>query len=323
MKKISVSVPGKLMLFGEHAVVYNRPCLVTAVDQRLTTKIAISDQEKIQLEAPEVGIKNYSKKITSLGQGRIPKGAKFVEFGVNNFFRKYKLKQGIKIETKTEFSSQFGFGSSAAVTVGVLVGLAKLFEVNLSKKQLFDLAYQTVLDVQGVGSGFDLAAAIWGGTIYFVTGGKRIIPLKTKSLPLVIGYTKMKADTPTLVKKVAVLREKNKRLIDSVFDQISLVTNKARRVLLKGNFKEAGNLMNINQGLLDALGVNTQELANLIFASRKAGAWGAKLSGAGGGDCMIVFSFRNKKRKIERAIVKAGGEVIKTDANAEGVRIEK
>lgn len=146
--------------------------------------------------------------------------------------------------------------------------------------------------------------------------------MKTKKLPLVVGYTGIKADTPIMVKKVATLRENNKRLVDSIFDQISLLTKKAKIALLNGDFKKTGELMNLNQGLLDTLGVNTPELANLIFAAREAGAYGAKLSGAGGGDCMIAFVKEEKRKAVESAIQKAGGRVIKVRPNAEGVKIE-
>lgn len=319
---VKVSAPGKLMLFGEHAVIYHRPCIVTAVDQRMIVEIKPAREEKLLLDAPGVGIKGYSKKIKDLACGEVPKGVRFIETGIRNFFQKYKVKQGIEVKTKAGFSSEVGFGSSAAVTVGVAAGLAQLFKIRLSRKQLFDLTYKTVLDVQGVGSGFDLAASIWGGTLYFVTGGKKVIPLKINQLPLIVGYTGIKADTPTMVKKVANLRKNNKKLVDSIFDQMSFLTNKAKVTLSKGNFKKTGGLMNLNQGLLDALGVNTKELADLIFATRKAGAWGAKLSGAGGGDCMIALVPGKMRRKAEKAIERAGGKALKIKPNAEGVRAE-
>ncbi|MEK7090049.1 MAG: GHMP kinase, partial [Patescibacteria group bacterium] len=77
------------------------------------------------------------------------------------------------------FQSTFGFGSSSAVTVCTIKALAKLFKVNLSTKESFDLAYQAVLDVQGVGSGFDVAAATYGDTLYFVARGQTIKNLNT------------------------------------------------------------------------------------------------------------------------------------------------
>src|SRR3990167_8116123 len=170
--KISVSAPGKLMLLGEHAVVYNHPCLVTAIDQRMRASVEIQEDQFFELEAPDVEVSNYKKPLTELGKGNIPKGAKFVEITVKNIFEKYVVKKGIKIITRSEFSSQFGFGSSSASTVCTIKAVSELLGLNLSQREIFDFSYETVLDIQGKGSGFDVAAAVFGGTLYFVTGGK-------------------------------------------------------------------------------------------------------------------------------------------------------
>ncbi|MBU3935567.1 hypothetical protein KJ909_02740, partial [Patescibacteria group bacterium] len=209
MRKVKASAPGKLMLFGEHAVIYDRPCLVTAVNKRISVELSENDKDEILVNAPDVGINKYYCRLSDLGKRKkIPKGVRFIEQGLINFYEEYGIKKAVKIKTKSEFSSQFGFGSSSAVTVALLAAMAKLCKVKMGKQKLFSLAYKTVLDVQGVGSGFDLAAAIWGGTIYFITGGKIISPIKIKKWPLVAGYTGIKADTPTLVKKVNLLYKK-------------------------------------------------------------------------------------------------------------------
>lgn len=311
------------MLFGEHAVIYNRPCLVTAVNQRMVVEMALKPDQEIEINAPDVKVINYHCQLNKLTKKTtIPKGVRFLETAVKNFFASYRVKSGLKIKTKSEFSSEFGFGSSSAVTVAALKGLSVLFKLKLSKKELFNLAYKTVLDVQGVGSGFDLAAAIWGGTVYFLTGGKKIIPLKLKRLPLIVGYTGIKADTPTLVHQVAQLYKSHRQLVNDIFNTMGLLTDEAKKSLIKADFKKTGELMNLNQGLLDTLGVNTPELANLIFAAREAGAYGAKLSGAGGGDCMIALVNKRNKSKVKKAIEKKGGEIINVEAEAQGVRVE-
>ena len=322
--KIVVSAPGKLMLFGEHAVVYGRPCIVTAVDQRIQTSVERIADKLLQINAPDVGVVNYEVSISKLGRGDIPKEVKFIEFAVRNFFRKYRFDSGIRVETKSDFSSKFGFGSSSAVTVSVIKALSELFNRKLSKKEIFDLSYQTTLNVQGIGSGFDLAAAIWGRTLYFIAGGKKIDEINiAKNLPLVIGYTGIKADTTTLVKKVANLREEHPTLVDSIFDIIGTIVEESRIALENGNFKLLGELATINYGLLVSLGVSSQELENLIIVAKKKGAYGAKLSGAGGGDCMIAFADYKRRSKIASAIRGVGGTVLTVKTGAEGVRIEK
>ena len=322
-KTIKVSVPGKLMFFGEHAVIYGRPCIVTAVDHRMRVLMELVSGEEIEINAPDVGIKNYVGNIADLRKANLPKGVRFVGTAINNFFKTYDVTSGLRVETKSDFSSEFGFGSSSAVTVGVIKALSELFGKKLTNQELFDLSYKTVLDVQGVGSGFDLAAAIWGGTIYFVTGGKKIVPLNIKELPLIVGYTGIKADTPTLVRKVAEFYKNQKKLVGIIFDTITSLTKEAREALKKSDMKRLGELMDINQGFLNTLGVNSKELSKLIFAAREGGAYGAKLSGAGGGDCMMALSSQRLKKKVEASIEKAGGAILRVKMNADGVKIEK
>jgi len=317
------SAPGKLMLFGEHAVIYDRPCLVTAVNKRISVEVSENDKDEILIDAPDVGISKYHCLLHNLGkQKKIPKGIRFVEQGLVNFYKEYGIKKAVKIKTKSEFSSKFGFGSSSAVTVALLAAMAKLWGVRMGKQKLFSLAYKTVLDVQGVGSGFDLATAIWGGTIYFVTGGKVISPIKIKNWPLVAGYTGIKADTPTLVRKVNRLYEKYPKIVNQIFDDIAQIVKKAKKEAIKQNYKALGELMNINQGLLDSLGVNISQLSRLNSAARNAGAYGAKLSGAGGGDCMIALVGKTEKSRVVEEMRKNGKGVLLVETNAEGVRIE-
>lgn len=324
MNKITVSAPGKLMLFGEHAVVYNRPCIVTAVDQRMFVTIERSDSGLLELEAPDVKVYIYSKKHSEIGKGDIPKGVQFVEIAVKNILQKYKVKiTGLKIVTRSEFSSQFGFGSSSASTVCVVLALSKLFGLNLTKKEIFDTSYKTVLDIQGKGSGFDVAAAVWGGTLYFFTGGKIIKPLKMKELPLIVGYSGIKADTVTLINHVQEKAGKYPKIIDGIYSLIEKIVKQAKVALVNNDWKTVGELMNLNQGLLESLGVSIDTLSQLIYAANDNGAYGAKLSGAGGGDCMIAFSNSKNKKVIEEGIKKSGGEVIQVKTQAEGVRIEK
>lgn len=318
MKKVRVSAPGKLMLFGEHAVVYDHPCIVTAVNQRMRAEIELLDNQDFILEAPEVKIFDYKKRLIDLGLGEIPKGAGFGEMAVKIFKEKYLLKSGIKITTKSGFSSQFGFGSSSASTVCVLKGLAEIFSLNLTNRELFDLAYKTVLEVQGKGSGFDVASAIYGEIIYFVTGGKIIEPLNIKSIPLVVAYSGIKADTVQMINKATMVENK-----EQIFKEIEIITEKAKRELQKSNWQEAGILMNENQKLLGQLGVSIPKLDLMIKAAEENGAWGAKLSGAGGGDCMIALVADDKKNAVEKAIKAVGGEIITVTTNANGVRIEE
>jgi mevalonate kinase len=318
---IKVSAPGKLMLFGDHAVVHNRPCIVTAVDHRISATVEKTNDNKIIINAPDLDINNYEVSIDDLEKEHSRKVV-FALTAIKNFFKKYNVKSGLNITTKSEFSSEFGMGSSSAVTVDVIKGLAELFKIKLSNKELFDLSYKTVLEIQKVGSGFDVAAAIYGGSLFFVTGGKVIENIKVQKMPLIVGYTGIKADTSSLVKMVYRELAEEPEKINKNFDESEKIVNEARQEIQKSNWKRVGELMNRNQELLRELGVSSKELEKLIKAAKDAGAYGAKLSGAGGGDCMIAISDWKNHENIKKAIEKAGGKVIDTKLNAEGVKLE-
>ncbi|MFC1647162.1 mevalonate kinase [Patescibacteria group bacterium] len=323
MKKVSVSAPGKLMLLGEHAVVYDRPCIVTAVDQRLIVKIEKTSKGRFEFESSDVNISNHSKYLTEIGTGEIPRGAKFVELAIKNTYDKFGLKEGLKIKTKSEFSPLYGFGSSSASTVSVIKGLSELFKLRLSDRDIFDLAYKTILDVQKIGSGFDIAAAIWGGTIFFTKGAEIVEPLISETQSeYVIGYSGVKADTASLVRDIKNKLDNNQKKVNRIFDAIAKIVNEAKERFVEGDWERVGKLMNFNQEYLRNLGVSTQKIEDMIYAAKKAGAYGAKLSGAGGGDCMIAIVGSKVKKKVESAITAAGGEVMDIKISAPGVRVE-
>jgi len=111
--------------------------------------------------------------------------------------------------------------------------------------------------------------------------------------------------------------------VGRIYDAIKKLTDEARQRMLDGDWKRVGKLMEFNQEYLRDLGVSTEKLEALIAAAKESGAWGAKLSGAGGGDCMIAVVSKDLRKDVEHAITQVGGQVIHTHAHAVGVRIEE
>jgi mevalonate kinase len=322
---VTVSAPGKLMLFGEHAVVYGYPCIVTAIDKRVSVTVTLTGQPYFELDAPQLKIKGYKKPIRDIGAGDVPKEVKCVEYMVRNYFKNVPVPQGIHVETQSDFSCRVGCGSSSATVVATLGALMKLFPVPVTEKGLFEIAYTAVLDIQGNGSGFDIASALHGGTLYFAGNGKIIEPLTVPSMPLVVGYTGVKADTVTLVESVAAKRKMYPKKVERIFTAIQKLVDEAKTRMTEGDWERAGKCMDFNQEYLRDLGVSSEKLETLISAAKKAGAYGAKLSGAGGGDCMIALypGTAEGKLAVEKAITSAGGQVLESFCNAEGVRTEQ
>lgn len=298
---IQTSAPGKLMLLGDYSVVYNYPCLVIAVDKRIYIEAEIIEGLKDEIITPQVQENSFVLKTVDI------------------FKKKFAVTDAIRITTRADFSNTVGLGSSSAVTVATLEALNQLFKKNLSKRQLFDMCYAIVLSIQGVGSGFDIAAAVYGGIIYYVKGGKILEPLTVKKLPLVVGYSGIKANTAEYIKKVAEKFKNRQSELNYILTSITTLVERARRGMEGGNFAKVGLCMIENHSLLQKLGVSIPKLDLMVSAAVQAGAWGAKLSGAGGGDCMIALVSTDKRKSVEQAIEQVGGEVIDIGLNAKGV----
>lgn len=311
------------MLFGEHAVIHKHPCLVTAVDLRVFVSIENTDTESITLVSPDQYAQSRSKTIQidklASDSNTFPK-ANFVLSSVKNFYARYEIKQGLKIITSGPKLS-FGLGSSSAVTVATNYALLKLFNIPFDEQLLFDISYEAVLDVQKIGSGFDVASAIYGKTLYFQTNKKPEI-LVMEDLPIVIGYSGAKVSTVDLVQAVEQLRIEFPELINHVFETIGETTKRARLAILDHDWKTLGKLANVNQGLLESLGVSSLTLNEPILAARKCGALGAKLSGAGGGDCMFAIVDSETVSQVVEGIEKSGAKIVRLKTNTEGVRLE-
>lgn len=303
-----VSAPGKLMIMGEHAVVYGYPCIVTAVSERLRVSIEETNDNSISIDAPQV------------------KDTRFVDQAIIDGCSAFKIQHhGLHIKTHSNFSNQYGFGSSSAVTVATLAALAAVFHKTIDKKLLFEVAYKTVLTIQGVGSGFDVASAVYGETILYTKGGDTLHPLSWDlhdGVSLVVGYSGVKADTSTIVKEIAIKREAQTKTVDRIFAAIGTLVLQAQEAGDKKDWETFGKLMNFNQEYLRDLGVSTEKLESMMYAAKNAGAYGAKLSGAGGGDCMIALVAKEKEEAVKQAIQRIG-PVIEVSVHAEGVRIEE
>ncbi len=319
---VSVSAPGKLVLFGDHAAVYGHPCIVTAVDLRYTVHIEASDSPGIHIDTADLRASGIRYHVTA-GQlsAHNRRETAFVEAALKRLLAEYPCLTGLQIRTDGPAQS-YGLGSSSAITAATIAAYAALLDLKLTPRQIFDLAYAAVLDVQGTGSGVDLAAAIYGGTVYYVKGGSVLDSLALDSLPIVIGYSGAKVSTINLLAQVADLRARHPHMIDTLLGLMAEISTEARGLLETDAWDRTGELMNLNQGLLDALGVSTLNLNRLIVAAREAGAYGAKLSGAGGGDCMFALCAPERRAQVAEGIAQASGQVIDLPVHATGLRRE-
>ena len=171
--------------------------------------------------------------------------------------------------------------------------------------------------VQGVASPLDTLVSTYGGLIYF-SRNKKFEPLRVNlNVPFIVGYTTKHGNTSKMVKDVKSLKIRNSRVINTVISTMGYLTKQAKIALIKKDYSKVGELMNINHGFLDVLGVNTLELSRMAYNAREAGAIGSKTTGAGGGGSIIALC-PGKVNEVASAIEKEDN-VLKIRFSRKGV----
>jgi len=321
------SAPAKVILVGEHYVVYGEPSIVLAIDRRACATVNLRDDKRIYLRSTDLGFAGFFENgIFKIEQGDAKEARlKFeaIRLAVEKVMRTCGQDAGLNIEINSAVPVAAGLGSSAAVIAAVTAAVGSLLKAKMSKEDVFRITCETEKVVHGTTSGVDPAISTFGGALLFQmdTGFK---PLEVKAdIPLVVGDTGVKRSTRVQVEKVRSVKEN----YPSLFEPLRKV---AREIVLRAidAFKEndldtLGELMNINHALLYGMGVSDESLEWLINASRKAGALGAKLTGAGGGGCMIALARNERLEQVLEAIMNAGGRPFMARKTDEGVKIER
>jgi mevalonate kinase len=192
----------------------------------------------------------------------------------------------------------------------------------MAREDVFRITYEAEKTVHGTPSGIDPAISTFGGTLLFqVDTGFKPLDVST-DIPLIIGNTGVERSTRFQVEKVRNIREKYMRVMDHVFWAAREIVLRAVDALKENDLDALGELMNIDHALLCGLGVSDESLEWLINAARKAGALGAKLTGGGGGGCMIALAGNTRLQQVLEAIQRAGGVPFMAKKTDEGVKIE-
>lgn len=268
------------MLMGEHAVLRGQPAMVCAIPKRMRAALTPRTDEKVILHS------TLGEHETTLEELAPNESFRFVLGAIRRF--KSVLKHGFVLDIKSEMSHQMGLGSSAAVTVAVLAALTAAVGRPLDRRRLLEDGVQVIRRAQGgVGSGADVAAAVHGGLLYFQMEGLQI-ELLTVQPPLTVLYSGSKTPTPEVIARVEQNRKRQPELFGKLEELIGDLVRRGHAAAARSDWEALGELMNIHQGLMDALGVNNGRLSELVYALREdPNIYGSKISGSGLGDCVI------------------------------------
>ncbi len=273
---------GKVVLLGEHSVVYGRHALVAPIP--LAVRALVEDCESgVTLLIPRWGVEyQLAKSPEQRRSFERPAGVILDQLGLAG--------RGMRIEVFPEVPRSMGLGGSAAIAVAIIRALDKHFELGLNEVEVNQLAFQSEQVAHGNPSGLDNTVACYGRPLIFRQGDPPLVePLNiTRPIPAVVGITGREGLTATTVRRVRQAWEKDRRLYEGIFDEIDGLVLKALQAIQDHDLARLGELMNVNHGLLNALQVSTPELEQLVALARDSGALGAKLTGGGGGGSIIA-----------------------------------
>ena len=274
---------GKIILLGEHSVVYGRHAVAVPAPVNIRTKVQDTEDE-ILLMIPSWGVEYRLDKNPEKRQSfEKPAGLILDQMGLS--------KQGIKIEVFSDIPRGMGLGGSAAIAVSIIKALNNHFKLALNQDEINQMALESEKIAHGNPSGIDNTMATYGHPLIFRNGDNPLIePLNiNETFSILIGFSSTEGLTAKTVGIVRDLWKKNPGVYEKIFDEIDSLALQSIQAIQNNDFELLGQLMNINHGLLNTLQVSTPELERLIMIARESGALGAKLTGGGGGGAVIAL----------------------------------
>ncbi|MGY6630286.1 MAG: hydroxymethylglutaryl-CoA reductase, degradative [Wenzhouxiangella sp.] len=290
---------GKIILLGEHSVVYGRRAIAVPIPLAIQARIE-DTREGVELIIPRWGVEqrvdfnakrpaSFTRSLASLIE----------ELGLAG--------RGMRIEIFPNVPRAMGLGGSAALAVAVIRAMNLHFGLGLDDERVNALAYECEKVAHGTPSGLDNTLATWGQATLFRTGDsplRQVIEVP-EPMPIVIGMSGVESLTARTVARVREAWQRNPALYERLFDEVDLLVDQGLTALAGSDYDTLGELMNVCQGLLNAMQVSSPELEQLIQVARRHGALGAKLTGGGGGGSIIALCPDNSAA-VARAIREAG-----------------
>lgn len=306
MPAFTASAPGKIILFGEHAVVYGRPAIAVPVAELKARAVVTAEprlaQGQVHLQAPDIGL---DANLDKLPQSHPLAAAVRGVLAALNLNRSPACT--IRVTSSIPIAS--GLGSGAAVTVALTRAFAAFLGKPLPDEQVSALAFEIEKLHHGTPSGIDNTVITYARPVYFQlqAAGPKIESFEVKQpFQIVIGDTGVRSPTKESVGDVRKAWQLEQTRYEGLFDEIGSISQAAYRAIQEDHPAELGSLMDKNQACLRQVGVSSAELDRLIQAAKTAGALGAKLSGGGRGGNMIALVEPDIAPRVMQAIQAAG-----------------
>jgi mevalonate kinase len=313
------SAPAKVILFGEHFVVYGGPAILAAINRRTTARAQRRTDDKVVIRSDIGACAEYTGARMTRGGSSAGAILDPINDAAARVLRANGKDTGVQIDMTSKIPLGMGLGSSAASCVSCIAAVDSLFGSH-GKKWICEMAIESERMIHKNSSGADCYISTFGGIMrYSRDSGYRSLKVG-KNLNLVVSSTGISHSTGDLVESVRKFREANPVVFNDLGKQARDICGAATRALPEGNLPKLGQLMTENQALLKKIGVSHKKAEDLIDLSIRGGALGAKITGAGGGGAVIALApSRKEGRKIASLIAKAGYESFEAQIDHEGL----
>ena len=284
---------GKIILLGEHAVVYGRHAIAAPIPLAINARVS-DGGTGVRIVIPKWGVEHTLEPDPERRRSfERPAGQLLDTLGL--------VDKDINIEVYPKVPRAMGLGASAAVAVAIIRALDAHFSLDLTDSEINDLALEGEKIAHGNPSGVDNAIATHGQMMLYKRGEPpEVTPLSLpKPLTLVVAMSSVESLTAETVARVRRMWERNPGPYENIFDQIDTLTLKSLTALANYDLEQLGDYMNVCHGLLNALQVSTWELEEMVQIARDNGAFGAKLTGGGGGGSIIALCEKSGDELID------------------------
>jgi mevalonate kinase len=303
MPAFTATAPGKIILFGEHAVVYGQPAIAVPVEQ-VRARVIVEPEPRgkpggVRIVAKDIRLDAWLEDLPP---------EQPLAFTIHLLLSELNIARcpacTVRISSTIPVAS--GLGSGAAVSVALLRAFSAFLGRPLPDEQISSFAYEVDKIHHGTPSGIDNTVITYAMPVYFVKGQ----PIQCFSVPqpftLVIGDTGISSPTSLTVAEVRAAWQTDPELYEGYFSAIGRIVDQARRCIERGAIESLGLLMRENHALLQKIGVSCEALDGLVSVAERAGAWGAKLSGGGRGGNMIALVSAGQADVVSLALRESG-----------------
>jgi mevalonate kinase len=334
---VEAFAPGKVILFGEHAVNRGQPALSASIGLRAFCRVSLQRECRCFFRSSASRQAISRESILTLA-GRIESYRSHSDFeairrlAAVDYFAPAKyilgsafgdsLPGGLTVEWQSEIPSSSGLGSGGAAFTALVTAMDELLPKPASLAQRAAWAHLgDVIAHGGIASALDTQTSLLGGIIHYTGEGLADPVSSAPGLSLVIGHSGVSASTSEVNTRVRLWLEEKPASRMAYFQMIGALSRAALPVLNAGNWDELGRLFNLNQLVLEKIGVSCPEIERLIEVALNAGALGAKLSGSGGGGIIIALTTTETRDRVAAAIAAAGGTSVTPEIAVAGATL--